>query len=556
MGNTSILSTGAVLVVQLDQTHPIHGGSSLRGTILLDIQKPTISADNLSVRFYGMESTCVEYQETVGSGDNQHTETKHVYESAIIVDIKYHLMIYPGSISQGRYAYPFEIAIPPGLPGKQGAKAGGSWFVVEYFFEAKLDRHGLMTWDVENFQEILMGDPPYPIIRTPSFAEPLIFPMFFFCCIHTGTATLIGNVDSTTAAVGAPVKVAYAIHNESTSTIKALEVRIVKVMSFRAHGHHEYTSIAVPPGNLRINAEQLVGIAKSNQVAPVDYLEVANNLRNNMYSVDVTIPSYERPSYHGKLGSVSYKVEIQIKTPFCVDDPTMTIPMNVIRNGATFQGVVPAVKYAVQMPPDWQPATQGQMVHFGATSTLQQLPQQMMNNSQPQQQYQQQQQYQPQQQFQPQQQQQYQQQQPGYQQQQQQQQQAPQQMNNNSSNSVGYLLQKLQSSDYWSEITILSEWIAQPGASNQLTPETLSQLFHCIKGDYSYTMFPEIIGQAMEGRITTVHICSCATAVLEQHKAPVISSFARFCIDKQNARQAFSTIGLTPYSLSTALLYY
>ena len=66
MGNT-VLSTGAFVAVQIDDPGSHYGGSTLKGRIFLDVQKSSVSADSLNIRFYGCEHSCVVYYVTRGT---------------------------------------------------------------------------------------------------------------------------------------------------------------------------------------------------------------------------------------------------------------------------------------------------------------------------------------------------------------------------------------------------------------------------------------------------------------------------------------------------------
>jgi hypothetical protein len=213
MGN----SIGANVSVQLNQDKEVCGGSTLGGTIYLDVEKDSISADSLNVRFYGHESTQI--TRATNNGD-QINLAKHE-----LVCLDYVLYSFNGEVNRGRYEYPFEITLPIGLPGKQGFKQPTSdltmfqkrpdFFVIEYFVEGSLRRSGMLTWDVKNSQEILLlSDPPYYKVKTPSFIEPITRPVSFCGCYRTGTVTLLANVDSMNLFINDKIHIEYAIRNE------------------------------------------------------------------------------------------------------------------------------------------------------------------------------------------------------------------------------------------------------------------------------------------------------------------------------------------------------
>ena len=81
MGNT-VLSSGAFVAVQIDDPGSHYGGATIKGRIFLDVQKSSVSADSLNIRFYGREHSCVVYYVTRGNrriNIHIHTYTYIIY---------------------------------------------------------------------------------------------------------------------------------------------------------------------------------------------------------------------------------------------------------------------------------------------------------------------------------------------------------------------------------------------------------------------------------------------------------------------------------------------
>lgn len=507
MGNTSFMSTGAFVAVQLDQQgKSICGGSKLRGSVFLSVAKDSVSADSLNVKFYGREATCVQYTVTVDDGEGKsHTETRSAHDDREIISIELVLCTYPGSIRKGTYEYPFEITLPVGLPGKHGLRGHSNWFVVEYFFEAKLHRHGMLTWDVKNAQEVLLADQPYIDYKTPSYVEPSRIPVYFMCCFNTGTMTLVANVDSTNVCVEDRVNIRYALHNESTTKIKALEVRVDMTERFSAGGHTHASTRAI--FKQRVDASQLEGVAPvtnrgDSSTAPVSVALISEFLRKEMDSHSVSgVLMADRPSYRGMLGSISFEVDVQAITTFGSQNPQISIPLLVHRSRVDFSSVVPIVEVDFTRPPEWN-AVPAQLVYLNTPTPA-----------------------------------------------------AVAVSNPIESSSVAWLIQQLQAANQWTEESLLREWLSF-GALDQLAiPDSLATVFRCIKGEYSYSVFPESIGAALK-TITTTQIAAAAASVPEHHKASVCYTFSRYCSDKPNAPQAFVDLGLPPYAFESVLAQY
>lgn len=370
MGNT-VLSSGAFVAVKIEDTGTHFGGSILRGRIYLDVQKPTVSADSLNIRFYGREHSCVVYHVTVGHGKHRHTETRHAYATNNFYEVDYILCSFPGAVQQGRYEFPFEIRLPVGIPGKQGGASGGNFFIVDYHLEARLHRQGMLTWDVKNSMEVLMLDPPYNRIPTPVFSTPSTVPVHSYCCIRSGSMTLAIKLDSNNVVASEAFRAFYEISNQSSCRVKALEISVHQNLVCRAGGHVNSSSSLL--FHQRIDASQLQNASpllnqESNVAAvqpdPGKIRTLVDSLARGAHFLDVIIPAKAAPSLNGALGSISYFLRVQIKTPFGVEDPGVDCPLIVHRTAFSFADVVPAVEHEYTLPPGWQPMHPSATVQF------------------------------------------------------------------------------------------------------------------------------------------------------------------------------------------------
>ena len=367
MGNT-VFSSGACVAVKIEDPGTHFGGSTVRGRVYLDVQKPTVSADSLNIRFYGREHTCVVYHVRTG----EHTQTRYAHATNHFYDVDYILCSFPGAVQQGRYEFPFEIRLPIGIPGKQGGSSAGSFFVVDYHAEARLHRQGMLTWDVKNSMEVLMLDPPYNRIPTPVFSTPSTVPVHSFCCIRSGSMTLAIKLDSNNVVATEAFRVFYEISNQSSCRVKALEISVIQNLVCRAQGHVNNSSI--PLFHQRIDASKLqnagpVSNQETTNVAAVQpdqgkVRTLVDSLARGNHFLNVIIPATAAPSLNGVLGSISHILRVQIKTPFGVEDPGIDCPLIVHRTAFSFAGVVPAVEHEFTLPPGWQPMYPSPIVQF------------------------------------------------------------------------------------------------------------------------------------------------------------------------------------------------
>lgn len=198
-------------------------------------------------------------------------------------------------------------------------------------------------------------------------------------------------------------------------------------------------------------------------------------------------------------------VRVFVRTSFGTSNREVFIPISMLRNRVDFSGVVPAVEIAFALPVDWQ-ATTAPMAELYSGPPPPSAPSAPSA--------------------------------PAF-----------------DGNSVSALIQNLNQSNEWTETVVLKDWFIN-GSIEELTPESLGSIFQCIHGVHSYRSFPEIIGEAMFGRLTCKFISGVAMVVPGDHKAAVCYTFSRYCIDKQNARIEFQCLGMPPYALSNMLTSY
>jgi hypothetical protein len=305
MGN-STSSNEANFSFTLNQEDLFNGGSQLHGTLYLNIDKDSISADNLNLKFYGLESTSIEYEVNVG----EDTSTRHEKKDYQLICIDCVLFRFNGQATRGRYAYPFSFNLPVGLPGSQGSRIIGNCFFIEYFLEAKLHRNGMMVWDCKKTLDIVIKDPPYYSTKIPSALEPISKPVYFCGCFKTGTMTLIANIDSTNVFTDEIFQIDYIVQNNSSSKVLFIEIDVREIHHFRAD------------------------IRSYNKTSTVHKQRIRGTTGPS--SFDICFQNM-RPSYIGRLGSVEYVIDVRVITHFLSTSflsklLVVSIPIVVLRN--------------------------------------------------------------------------------------------------------------------------------------------------------------------------------------------------------------------------------
>ena len=248
MGNTSTAGAFVAVKITNDPSVPIVGGSLVNGIVYLDVEIDNVPCDSLNVCLVGHEKSRVLYFET-GNGHKRYAlspiisapslihsfirlfsfttvqdgkeetkqEKKVENDTHVFLTLDCVLAMFPqGKVAKGRYEFPFVFPLPHGIPGRLYASSLSSenTFSISYHLETRLYRKGVITTDihhnddeVRNSQEVMVCDPPRPVIPSPSFVDPVTTAMRFYCCLHTGTMTLLGSLDCASINAGEEAKV-------------------------------------------------------------------------------------------------------------------------------------------------------------------------------------------------------------------------------------------------------------------------------------------------------------------------------------------------------------
>ena len=216
------------------------------------------------------------------------------------------------------------------------------------------------------------------------------------------------KLDSNNVVESEAFRVFYEINNKSTCQVKALEISVHQTFKCQAGVHRDYNHVSV--FHQRIDSSRLqnsspIEVAKDNNnnslsIGKEEIRMMVDSLAKGNNFLEVTIPAsrISVPSFTGScsritivissiylfgafvddsihysdndvlflgiLGSVSYCLRVQIKTPFGVEDPRIECPIILHRTAFSFEHVVPAVEHEFTLPPDWKSMKPSALVQF------------------------------------------------------------------------------------------------------------------------------------------------------------------------------------------------
>eukprot|EP01031_Cornospumella_fuschlensis_P038507 gene38507-46808_t len=504
-GATGMLQVGAMIGVEVANNEPLTGGSQLQGKVYLQVEKEKVSALCLVVRFIGQEKVCVTDTQESGSTDDTTTETTYASATSEIVKIEVILAQFPsGEVTRGRYEFPFVLDIPFNLPGTQGKVALSDYFAVQYTLGAELVRPaGMLNFKVANSTEVFIEDLPAIGPPVPSALPPYIIPVSS-CCFSQGHMQLTANVDNTCPAMGELINVSFAVDNQSRAPVRAVEVVLLQLI--RGVAQRRSFSVTTTLFRLRIPCT----VAPGSQTRGVD----ASSLQTLPVSVPVC-----RPSFRGKIGSVSHVLLVRACTPACTANPVIEVRLRIHGSRAMFRDLVPVVEAPFQLPADWRPQIiADSSVAEVPVATVVELPATDAEE-------------------------------------------APAQAQGIpggllTTMDAQNLILQLQSCSPLQEVAIVHDWLAQGGNVDELSPDLLRCVFSCIRQEMSYSAVAEEMGAAMMGKLTLFHVAGAASGCPESHKGAVCVRFAAYVQDKSAASSVLRDAGLSQAALDKLLAHY
>ena len=511
----------ANVVVEFENNGMLSPGARLVGRVVLNVLKEVL-AECLTLTFYGAENTIVH----VGK-DNTH------YEKVVIFNISNVLDTFGGiPIRPNQYTYLFDIPIPPDVPGTQWFKAIFDLCAISYHCEAVLHRKGMFTWNVKHASEVTINDQPYVSAPTKMYVGPVASDATFKFGGQRGTIMFGAVVNTTHVTPNQTLRLNYAIRNMSRSHIKSLEISVRQVVWYVAAGFvslNLYTMF-----KKRIEGCNLPGaspIDSGNVNGNGDYNAFLRQINDGEFGLDIPIGDIDLPTLFGKLISVKYELCVDIKTTFGTANSNVKIPIIMNRNSSPYnpvraecdQTVINAAQVAIEVEEEKEkvdiisPDNRGGGAdRAGVVAEVEVKTSGDIPGASCRVEY----------------------------------------------DTVDNLRMLLKDCHELEEINVLRDWLAHsPNNINLVTPDALRPLYQCIKGNYTFYTFSRELGEAMSqvtssNKCTCRHIAEAAKGAKRGSKVPVINTFAPYCVDREDARVAFSTLGLDRQEMREIMRHY
>ncbi|RYH31153.1 hypothetical protein EON65_03305 [archaeon] len=317
--------------IQLDRhPTPYCAGEFITGQILIQVDSG-FSAKGLeydiSVRLSGQEYTSAMSRDA----DTSHTSTE---KFSLVAVEKFLATLNGQALVSPQLELPFSIEVPAGLPGSQGIREKHhDHFCIEYFLRAVATRSGSTRKDFVTETKIVLSGPVYTGPKTPSSEEAAVVPIAIsICCwcIPNGYMTVGLNTDNTNPSLGETMKVEFSLKNESSSTIKAVEIKLSEALEFVADGTAAHRNRCLVRNRIEASELDSASLVKSPQTT---YQSISKDTTESKRQVDITVPSSARHSYVGRLGKVRHYLSIKVVTTALVKNTITTLPITIHSDG-------------------------------------------------------------------------------------------------------------------------------------------------------------------------------------------------------------------------------
>eukprot|EP00804_Cyclotella_cryptica_P008039 CCRYP_004546-RA/>CCRYP_004546-RA protein AED:0.02 eAED:0.02 QI:75/1/1/1/1/1/2/200/557 len=379
MGNSS--STSRYVTLQADNTS-CEAGSPLSGSVLVTVPENIhkSSGDLLigsSLLFIGKEDVKVQYTTSESDGNNGTRSVTHYdYCKRDIVRAIIPLTLTRNSsntVNTGSYSIPFQYKIPEDLPSSFYHASHGGHCSIRY--KLKLQCKGNDSSELP----LQIVSKPYTGPPLPHLVQPVTSPVLLCCCVPKGSITVAANVSNTRIAPGKQIAVDLGAKNESSSQVNVISAVIHQRIHWKANSHSSCANEKITSTMFRvtedmrsknkeamreIQQQKSRGAGGGGARGPSSddvYREILNAVRDGVNQVTLTIPEGAKHSYMGNLVTITHRLCIKAKTPSCVTDPEINVPLQIVSGMISPGSTPPIYASATPMPtanvyPDgWNP---------------------------------------------------------------------------------------------------------------------------------------------------------------------------------------------------------
>jgi hypothetical protein len=212
----------------------IFPGDMLTGKVCVDVPlREEVDDEAMELRLLGWEQTDSKVSHLGGLSRHMVSEIKH------FLDVSYGILAFqPGkSLSTGKYEFPFQIPLHPGLkPNIVSRDLSNTGGVCQIGYRIEVRVRGPKTGGVlvRVFSKGLKITGA-PLVQFPLFSTPIMAPLIPVkaVLVEGGWISFSANLSPGAVQIGQDFKVAYAIHNYSAATVNTLEICVYENIDWK-----------------------------------------------------------------------------------------------------------------------------------------------------------------------------------------------------------------------------------------------------------------------------------------------------------------------------------
>jgi hypothetical protein len=328
--------------LSLSFRNPAHqAGKALTGKVNV-VVKRLMKSERVMLTIFGKEKVIIR----TGGGKHQHT--KAAERLVFTVSLPLRESSPNDTIRPGSYAFPFSVQLPASLP-TSTAYPGTSrlGLRIQYKMIGSIGR-------LQTKRYLSIQSAPLPHVKVPAIVRPTSFDLNSLGLFKKGTCTVGASVEDSQVGRGNTLRIHLACSNDSTETIRRVELKFVQAIQWNVVSHQRNASLVLKemknidlPG-LEKDKKNRMEVRRSNSdpsVQETTFSTIFEALASRDNLVLLPVPWEARDSYSGQLIKIWHYLEIRMMTGPLANNPVVTVP---IRVGSPPQGR-PMAQHAVPM---------------------------------------------------------------------------------------------------------------------------------------------------------------------------------------------------------------
>jgi hypothetical protein len=237
-------------------------------------------------------------------------------------------------IQPGRYAFPFSVQLPASLPSST-AYPGTSrlGLRIQYKMIGSIGQ-------LETKRYLPLQSAPLPHEKVPAIVRPTSFNLNSMGIFKKGTCTIGASVEDSQVGRGNVLRIHLACSNDSTETIRRVELKLVEAKQWKTYPVVRQRSAALVlkemknidlPGldKDRKNPREVRRSNSDPRLQETTYSTIFEALASRDNLVMLTVPTNARDSYSGQLIKIWHYLEIRMLTGPMANNPAITVPIRV-----------------------------------------------------------------------------------------------------------------------------------------------------------------------------------------------------------------------------------